>query len=94
MREEVFISVLGLVIALTGILHVFGGFRMGLDLGRRRSWSAFLLGVFEVILGVLLVVAPLERGTAVYLATSVWALVGGFILLGVAVAVWRLQNQA
>ena len=93
-REDVFISVLGLVIMLTGALNMFGGFRKGPDRSRQRSWSAFLLGIFEVILGIMLVIAPLERGTVVYLAASVWALVGGFILIGEAVAARRLRNQA
>jgi uncharacterized membrane protein HdeD (DUF308 family) len=93
-REDVFTSVLGLVIALTGIIHIFGGFRTGPDLGRQQSWSALLLGIFEIILGLLLVGAPLERGTGIYLAATVWALVGGFILIADAMAVRRSWNQA
>jgi uncharacterized membrane protein HdeD (DUF308 family) len=93
-QEEVFITTLALVIALTGLVHVFGGFRTGPDLGRRQSWSAFLLGVFEIILGLLLAFAPLERGTGLYLAASVWALVGGFILIGDAMALRRSRGQA
>jgi len=53
----------------------------------------FPAGDFEIILGLLLAIAPLERGTAIYLAVSVWALVGGFILIGEAVAARRFRNQ-
>lgn len=65
------IQVLGAVIILTGLLHVFGGFRTGEDrayrrpglMARNRSLTSFLLGVFEIILGLLLFLEPLDRGT-------------------------------
>lgn len=86
--EDVLLSVVGLIILLTGLMHIVGGFRTGpvethlLSQNRKWSWTAFLLGLFEVVLGVILVVAPLERGPVIYFAASVWALIGGVILLG------------
>ena len=86
--EDVLISVIGLIIFLTGLMHIFGGFRTGpeevhlLSKNRRGSWTAFLLGLFEIVLGLLLVVEPLGRGPLVYFAASIWALIGGAILLG------------
>jgi uncharacterized membrane protein HdeD (DUF308 family) len=86
--EDVLISVVGLIILLTGLLHIFGGFRTGpaethlLSPNRKWSWTAFLLGLFEMVLGLMLVVEPMGRGPLVYFAASVWALVGGVILLG------------
>jgi uncharacterized membrane protein HdeD (DUF308 family) len=97
--EEVLISVVGLIILLTGAMHIFGGFRTGpaethlLSQNRKWSWTAFLLGLFEMVLGLLLVVEPLGRGPLVYFAASVWALVGGAILLGDAARLRRLQLQ-
>jgi uncharacterized membrane protein HdeD (DUF308 family) len=89
--EDVLLSLLGLIIFLTGLMHVFGGFRTGpqetslFSQKRRWSWTAFLLGLFEMVLGLLLVIAPLQRGPVVYFAATVWALLGGFILIGDAV---------
>jgi uncharacterized membrane protein HdeD (DUF308 family) len=90
---EVFFAVLGLVILLTGLLHIFGGFRKGPDQVREWSWTSFLLGLFEVILGLMLVVSPLTRDIWVYLAAGVWALIGGAILIGDAVRLRRLSQQ-
>jgi uncharacterized membrane protein HdeD (DUF308 family) len=45
------------------------------------SMTSFLLGLFEIILGVILILEPLERGPVLNLAASIWALVGGFILI-------------
>jgi uncharacterized membrane protein HdeD (DUF308 family) len=59
---------------------------------RKWSWTAFLLGLFEIVLGLLLVVEPLGRGPVVYFAASIWALVGGAILLGDAVRLHKLQQ--
>jgi uncharacterized membrane protein HdeD (DUF308 family) len=59
--EAVFLSVLGLIILLTGLMHIFGSFRAGPEeaqpgeLRRKRSWTAFILGLFEVVLGLVLV---------------------------------------
>jgi uncharacterized membrane protein HdeD (DUF308 family) len=92
--EDVLLSVVGLIIILTGFMHIFGGFRTGpeetriYDQTRSRvwprtwSWTAFLLGLFEVVLGVIMLVAPMNRGPLIYFAASVWALIGGVILLG------------
>jgi uncharacterized membrane protein HdeD (DUF308 family) len=99
--EDVLISVIGLIILLTGLMHIFGGFRTGpvethlFSENRKWSWTAFLLGIFEIVLGLLLIVEPQGRGPLVYFAASVWALVGGAILLGDAARQRRerLQRQ-
>jgi uncharacterized membrane protein HdeD (DUF308 family) len=80
--ETVIFTILGAVILLTGLLHVFGGFRKSGEETRQWSWASFLLGIFEVILGTLLLVSPLDRGPIAYMAASIWALLGGFILMG------------
>jgi uncharacterized membrane protein HdeD (DUF308 family) len=91
--EDIFFSVLGLVILLTGLLHIFGGFKKGPDQVRQWSWTSFLLGLFEVILGLMLVVGPLTRDIWVYLAAGIWALIGGVILIGDAIRLRRLSQQ-
>jgi uncharacterized membrane protein HdeD (DUF308 family) len=83
---------------LTGLLHIFGGFRTGpvethlLSHNRKWSWTAFLLGLFEMVLGLMLVIEPMGRGPLVYFAASVWALIGGVILLGDALRIRRLRR--
>ncbi len=89
--ESVAITVLGVAILLAGLLHVVGGFRTGQDSERQWSWTSFFLGLFEVIMGGLLIVEPLDPGRIVYLAASIWALIGGFILFGDAL---RLRAKA
>jgi len=80
--ETLVIYLLGGVILLTGLLHTLGGFRTGEDATRERSWTAFLLGIFEIILGILLFLSPLEFGPVVYWTAAIWALLGGFLLVG------------
>lgn len=89
--EVAILYLLGGVILLTGVLHMLGGFRTGEDRSRQWSWGSFLLGFFEVVLGVMLILAPLERGPAIYLAASVWAFLGGAMLIGDAL---RVRAQA
>ena len=82
--EAVFASVLGGIIALTGILHIYESLRTTRDAGasRVRSWTGVLLGAFEVVLGVLLLFSPLERrGPVFFGVVTAWALLGGAILL-------------
>ena len=86
-------------------MHIFGGFRTGpvetdpasqirfRGLPRTWSWTAFLLGVFEIVLGIMLVIEPLGRGPVIYFAASVWALVGGAILIGDAVRLRRIRQR-
>jgi len=82
LSEAPVITILGIVIFLTGILHTFGGFlKMG-ESERKWSWDSFVLGIFEIILGGVLVTAPLNRSDLTYLAASIWAIVGGIVIIG------------
>ncbi len=102
--EDVLLSVIGVIIFLTGLMHIFGGFRTGPAETRTYgpirsrvwprtwSWTAFLLGLFEIVLGVILIVEPMGRGPVVYSAASLWALVGGTILIGDALRIRRLRQ--
>ncbi len=91
--EDIVISVVGLIILLTGLLHMSGGFKQDGQAIRRWSWTSFLLGVFEAVLGLILMIEPLERGPITYTAATIWALLGGLILIGDAMRV-RRQSQA
>lgn len=92
-REDVLFSLLGVVILLTGALHAFGGF--GVGEGRHREWSitSFLLGLFEIVLGLMLIIEPYGRSFVFYLVVSIWALVGGFILIADALRMFRARES-
>ena len=81
LEELIVVYLLGGVILLTGVAHMAGGFREGPGSGRQWSCFSFLLGVFEVVLGGLLLLSPLELGPAVVWAAGIWALLGGLILI-------------
>jgi len=70
--------VLGLVLGLTGALHLVGGFMVG-ELIDRWPAGHMLLGLLEIVLGVMLVVmpAPPERLDVV---ATLWAFSAGSVL--------------
>ena len=45
----------------------------------------FILGIFEVIFGVMLLISPLSFGPVTYLIATIWAVVGGVTIMGTAV---------
>lgn len=79
--EAVFFELLGAVIVLTGVLHLFGEFRIGRVIKRKRTTAQKILAFFEIILGALLIISPLDRSPIVYWAATIWALVGGGLII-------------
>ena len=92
-QEDIILSLLGVVVLLTGLLHIFGGFRVGEGTHRKWSLTAFLLGAFEIVLGVMLIVEPYGRSQFFYLTVTIWALVGGFILISDAIRLRRAHQK-
>ncbi|MFN2203816.1 MAG: DUF308 domain-containing protein, partial [Caldilineaceae bacterium] len=79
--EVVLIWLLALVMMVTGAVHLTLGMRT-----RRhptRQWSAFSfgLGIFEVLLGALLLFAPLNWGPWLFTAAGIWAFAGAAMLM-------------
>jgi uncharacterized membrane protein HdeD (DUF308 family) len=91
---QVLDTVLGVVALLTGLIHITGGFRTPGGEDRRQSIGSLVLGVYEVILGALLLLHPAERGLVFHLVLSGWALAGSIILIGQAVRQWPRQAVA
>ena len=87
--QSVLVWLLAIVILLTGIAHVLGGFRTGDQLERQPSRSSVLLGMMEIALGLLFLVGSLENSRAAYWAAGIWALTGGVILIGDALLLRR-----
>jgi uncharacterized membrane protein HdeD (DUF308 family) len=81
MGEEPIVLLIGVVVTLTGLVHVFEGFRTGADRQRRRSWISTLLGVFEIVLGVVVLLWRDDFGPVFYAAVVLWAFMAAFALL-------------
>lgn len=79
--EDLVKNTLGGIILLTGILHVLGGFRIGKKKMLGRTGVGTLMGVFEIGLGVLLLLSKTGRDQYVFIIATLWALVGGTFLL-------------
>jgi uncharacterized membrane protein HdeD (DUF308 family) len=84
------ITVLGIAILLTGLMHMLGGFRTREGASPEWSWTSFLMGFFEFIMGGMLILEPMRQGTLIYLGVSIWAIIGGVILIGDAL---RLRSK-
>jgi uncharacterized membrane protein HdeD (DUF308 family) len=55
--------------------------------------TSVLLGAFEIVLGIVLIVEPMGRSYIFYLTISIWALIGGFIMIAAAIRL-RSANKA
>jgi uncharacterized membrane protein HdeD (DUF308 family) len=85
--ELLVICLLGGVMVLTGIIHLAEGFPNVREGECERSWFGVLLGVFEVVLGALVLYTPLETGPAVYWAATIWSLAGAIWLFSQALII-------
>jgi len=91
--EGLVIQVLGVVILLTGILHLLGEYRIGRYIKQKRTTAQKFLAVFEILLGGLLIYSPLDRSPIVYWIATAWALIGGGLIIADAIFTWR-KNKA
>jgi uncharacterized membrane protein HdeD (DUF308 family) len=82
------LSILGIVIALTGIVHLLGGFELA-DVSGRRWRPGVPLGILEVGLGASLVLTSGESGSRSTWLASAWALLGGVVLVSDALRIRR-----
>lgn len=82
------LSILGVVIALTGIVHLLGGFELA-DVSGRRWRPGVPLGILEVGLGATLVLTSGQSGSRSTWLASAWALLGGVVLVSDALRIRR-----
>jgi len=82
------LAILGLVIALTGIAHLLGGFEIA-DASGRRWRPGVPLGILELGLGATLVLTSGQSGSLSTWLASAWAFVGGVVLVADAFAIRR-----
>jgi uncharacterized membrane protein HdeD (DUF308 family) len=91
--EFTLLNLLGGVMILIGLGHIMGGFRIGKE-ERHRTWASILLGIFEIVLGILALMAQsVEFLDTFYWVFTIWALIGGFILFVDALAMRRRARQ-
>lgn len=79
--EEPITLLLGVVVIFTGFVHMFEGLRTGPQHQWRRSWASTLLGGFEIVLGVVVLVWRDDFGPLFYAVATIWAFLGAFLLL-------------
>jgi uncharacterized membrane protein HdeD (DUF308 family) len=87
------LAILGLVIALTGVAHLLGGFEVA-DVSGRRWRPGVPLGILELGLGATLVLTSEHSGSLSTWLASAWALLGGSVLVADALAVRRRLSSA
>ena len=93
MGEDFFFFLLGTVILATGLLHIFSQQRLGGFWRDRQTRIHFGLGVFEVLLGGLLLLSPDVDQPFVYWAATAWALIYGVFAFVTAVRSYREGKQ-
>ena len=79
--EAPMVLLLGTVVLLTGLVHVFEGFQTGPDHQRQRSWTSTLLGAFEIVLGLVVLMWRDDFGSIFYALVTIWAFMAALVLL-------------
>jgi uncharacterized membrane protein HdeD (DUF308 family) len=77
--------ILGMVIVLTGVVHLLGGFRIGKQYGRKWTWEHLFLGLIEIGMGLVILAAPILTVQLFGLAMSIWGIIAGVGLLSDAI---------
>lgn len=75
------VLLLGSLVIITGLLHIFGGFRISSAYGPQWAWGSYLIGSVQVILGTIVLIYPWEPIPIVLLITSIWCIITGILLL-------------
>ena len=79
--EAPIVLLLGTVVVLTGLVHVFEGFQTGPGHQRQRSWTSTLLGAFEIVLGLVVLMWRDDFGSIFYALVTIWAFMAVLVLL-------------
>ena len=89
----IFVSLVGVVSIITGLLHIFGGFRSGPEYGPHWSWGSYLMGSVQLILGTVALISPWEPTRVAWWAAGGWCLIAGILLLLDAWRMWVLKSS-
>ncbi len=77
--STVILAALGMVILLTGVIHLAGGFE-NIDTMGLRVRPGLVIGTIEVVLGAILVTSPASRQEVIAWIVGAWALTAGTTL--------------
>jgi uncharacterized membrane protein HdeD (DUF308 family) len=83
-------AIFGFIMLLAGLMHIFGGFRLGEKFGRRWSWGHLFLGLVEMGIGLLVFLSIFISVENLRVLLSFWGLVAGAGLIADGV---RMRNQ-
>jgi len=72
---------LGVLVILTGLLHIFGGFRISSEYGSQWAWGSYLVGFVQVFLGAIVLIYPWEPIPVVWSIAGGWCIITGILLL-------------
>ncbi len=72
---------LGALVIITGLLHIFGGFRISSAYGAQWAWGSYLVGFVQVILGLIVIIYPFEPIPIFWLLAGIWCIITGILLL-------------
>ncbi len=86
--------ILGLVIVLTGVVHMLGGFRIGDQYGQRWAWAHFLLGLIEISMGLAILASLIISVQTTGLILSIWGVMAGVSLILDSVRLRRLAQES
>lgn len=86
-------AILGIVIVLTGVVHILGGFRTGDQYGRKWAWEHFFLGLIEIGMGLVILASPLFTAQTSRAALSIWGVVAGIGLISDAIRLRRIDHK-
>jgi uncharacterized membrane protein HdeD (DUF308 family) len=90
-------TMFGAIAILTGLLHMLAGFRTSAAAGREWSWGSFLLGIIEMVMGLIVIASPGNPSKITFTVVSIWALIGGGGLIADSIQLrrrWRAMRKA
>lgn len=85
-------AIFGIVIVLTGVVHMLGGYRVGEKYGRKWVWQHFFLGLIEIGMGLVIMASPAVTAQASGFVMSIWGLMAGMGLIADAVRLRRIAR--
>ena len=80
-EEYILAFLLGFLVFVAGLVHVFGGFQIGSDYGRVLSWGSFFLGLIEIILGLMMLASPWVSIEMITRIGIIWGITAGIGLV-------------
>jgi uncharacterized membrane protein HdeD (DUF308 family) len=85
--------ILGIVIVLTGVVHMLGGFRTEDRYGRKWAWEHFFLGLIEIGMGLVILASTILTVQISALTLSAWGLIAGIGLIADAIRLRRTAQE-